>query len=1161
MDRNDLLGRIYESDITSPLLAKRGSFVVSDVLGTGLIFASIFKEKPGNYALICPNQYLAQKLYEFLLNFLNENDVVFFPSDELLRAEALSSSRELLSQRLYALHQLSGKEKKILVTHPSALLRFLPDPKRFKEETLHFKVGDSFDLSELKTKLMDLGYKAVSHVDKSLEFASRGDILDIYSVSYLDPIRLEFFGDEIESIRLFSSRSQESKAQLKEVYVLPATDIFLNDEELTSFAEKANERLAKDCALLKKEESEALKQNFSLALQDFIERNYRSELYRYYGYALGKANSVLSYFSPDLVFIVDKESCESSSSQLVKESVDYLQESFLKGLSLSRLGLYMGFEQAVPDLKKVVCSSSFATSSDSHEFLVHSINVPSRNLASVVPLIETYLSSNENVILCLPDAHQKATVISFLEDAKIPFEEVSGLSYPSKERLGISGANISEGFEIPSLRVAVLTSAELFGHRVVRSKFTARFKNSQLLRSYEDLNPGDYVVHETNGIGQFIDVTTLEIEGVHRDFLHIAYAGNETLYVPLEQFRLVRKYAGREGAAPRLSHLSSHEWKKQKSKIQERVSELAERLIALYGARAKERGFSFPPDDELQRQFEDEFAYPLTDDQQKAVDDIKGDMESSEIMDRLVCGDVGFGKTEIAFRAAFKAIDAGKQVAMLVPTTLLARQHYEVASNRFASFGIRLGLLSRMVSASEQKKVIDGLADGSVDFVIGTHRLLSKSIAFKDLGLLIVDEEQRFGVEQKEKIKELKNDVDVLTLSATPIPRTLQMSLVGIRPISEINTAPPGRMPIQTYVTPFKQDVADELVEKELVRGGQVFYLHNNVESIYAVAMRMGRRIPKAKIGVVHGQMDREESEEVMSQFYDGQINVLICTSIVENGIDVPNANMIIVEDADKFGLAQLYQIKGRVGRGNRIAYAYLMYKSQKNMNEDASKRLKAIQEFTELGSGYKIAQRDLMIRGAGDILGPEQAGFIDSVGLDLYLKMLNEAVEEKTKGIKPKERTPRKLFDIDAYIPKTYADSSDKIELYQELDDVTGKEGLETVIRKMKDVYGRLPEEVALLIQKKRIDILLDNVEFEAVEENQKSVDVYLASVFSSLDGMGYELFNALSGYLEIFRMSYLQKKLRLIITKREKWLDDLEHILNLIHDLAAKHGLKGNP
>ena len=1156
MSKDQLLDKIFESDLTSPLLHKKGSFVIDDTLGVGLLFAAIYKKKPGNYALISANQYSAQKLYEFLLNFLGEDEVIFFPSDELLRAEALSSSRELLSQRLYALGQCCQKGKKILVTHPSALLRFLPSKSRFEEETIRFKVGDSFDLPALKERLLNIGYQAAAHVDKSLQFASRGDILDIYSVSYLDPIRIEFFGDEIESIRLFSVRSQESKQSLEEAVVLPATDIFLNDEELCEFVTKVKEQIRRDKGILSPEVGQLLEQNVEIALGNFAEHNYQSDLYRYYGFALGTANSVLSYFQPDLIYVANKENFASATKQLLSESADYFQEVFLKGYCPSRLGQYMSFDQAVLGRKDVVYGTSFASGSDNYQFSLRGVNVPSRNIANIVPFVQGYLNSGNKVILSLNDPHQRATVLSFLSDASLECEELSGLEIP-EGGLGITATPISEGFEIPSLNLACLTSNELFGHRSVNTRFTGRFKNAQVLRSYEDLKPGDYVVHEYNGIGQFLGVKTIEIEGNHRDFLHIAYAGNESLYVPLEQFRLVRKYAGREGAAPKLSRLSSGEWTKRKAKIQERVNDLADRLIALYGTRAKTRGFSFPEDDELQKQFEDEFPYELTPDQQQAVDETKADMEKPEIMDRLICGDVGFGKTEIAFRAAFKAIDAGKQVAMLVPTTLLARQHFEVAQKRFSSFGIRLALLSRLVPKEIQKKTIEDLAEGKVDMVIGTHRLLSKTIEYKNLGLLIIDEEQRFGVEQKEKIKEMKKDVDVLTLSATPIPRTLQMSLVGIRPISEINTAPPSRMPIQTYVTPFKQSVADELVEKELARGGQVFYVHNNVESIYNVAVKMERRIPGAKIGVVHGQMDREESEGVMEKFYDGEINVLVCTSIVENGIDVPNANMIIVEDADKFGLAQLYQIKGRVGRGNRIAYAYLMYKPQKDMNEDAQKRLKAIQEFTELGSGYKIAQRDLMIRGAGDILGPEQAGFIDSVGLDLYLKMLNEAVEEKTKGVKPKERTPRKLFDIDAYIPKEYAQDADKIELYQAFDDISSQEELDNYVKKIKDVYGKMPKEVGLLVQKKRIDLLLDNPEFENIADNPNSVDVFLSNAFSSKDGLGYELFNALNCYLEIIRVSYLEKKLRLILRKREKWMDDLEKILRLVHQISLKHGI----
>ena len=722
-------------------------------------------------------------------------------------------------------------------------------------------------------------------------------------------------------------------------------------------------------------------------------------------------------------------------------------------------------------------------------------------------------------------------------------------------KLGITSKPISEGFEIPSLRIAYLSRAELFRNRAVSSRFVSRFKEATILRSYEELKPGDYVVHEYKGIGRFLDIQTIEVDGVHRDYLHIEYADKQFLYVPLEQFRLVRKYAGREGVAPKLSSLSGKDWDKKKAKIRQRINELADRLIALYGARIRNKGFCFPPDDDLQRQFEAEFPYPLTADQQKAVDEIKSDMESPEIMDRLLCGDVGFGKTEVAFRAIFKAISAGKQVALLCPTTLLCRQHFEVASERFASFGIHIAMFSRLVPDKQQDEDIARIKEGKIDLIIGTHRLLSKDFRFKDLGLLVIDEEQRFGVEQKERIKEMSEDVDVLTLSATPIPRTLQMSLVGIRPISEINTAPAARMPIQTYVTPFKKDVINELIERELARQGQVYYVYNRVETIYAIAHRIASDIPGAEVGVVHGQMDKEEVEEVMERFYEGQVNVLVCTTIVENGIDVPNANMVIVENADTFGLSQLYQIKGRVGRGNRIAYAYLTYRERKQMNEDAQKRLQAIQEFTELGSGYKIAQRDLMIRGAGDLLGPEQAGFIDSVGLDLYLKLLNEAVDERKTGVPllpPKEST---VFGIDAYIPGNYADEGDKLALYQELEDAKDELAVQQFAKKVRDIYGKLPKEVSLLIEKKKLDILSDFEEFGELKEYPNRLDIPLKDCFSRISGIGTRLFDALVPYLETTKVSFVSKKLVLSVFKKKDWLGIAYKVMKATHKVYVTH------
>ena len=1146
----DLFDGISELGIASPLLARKGRFVVDETFGAGLLFAEIFKQKPANYALIASNQYLGQKLYEFLLNFLSEDEVVFFPSDELLRAQSLASSRDLLAERLYALNRLQGPKKKILVTHPSALLRFLPDPARFKEETIEFKVGKELDLKRLKSRLVDLGYEAVNKVEHTLQFASRGDILDIYSVSYLDPIRIEFFGDEIESIRLFDVKTQQSKMTADSVVVLPASDMFLSDEELGPFVDRLKERLALDLKELGPAKADLLRQFVGEDIERIENREYRGELYRYFGYGLNKGFSVLDYQKPELVFVCNEEQFKTATDQLEEEANRYFTELFLDGRTLSHLEQYQRVDAVLRAPYRVMGAKPFSSDSKDIVFLPRSVTITGRNVSAIVPTVMSYSSVNDKVILALPEPQQRKLILSLLEEAGIQYEETEELNYP-KGKIGVTSFALSSGFEVPSLKVAYLSGNELLGRRSGNSRFSSRFQDATILHSFEDLRPGDFVVHEYNGIGQFIDIKTMLVDGVHRDYLHIAYAGNEKLYVPLEQFRLVRKYTGREGAVPKLSHLNSGEWTKKKASIKKRVNELADRLVALYGERMKIEGFAFPPDDELQEQFESEFAYELTPDQKSALDEIKADMEKPEIMDRLLCGDVGFGKTEVAFRAAFKAISAGKQVAILCPTTLLARQHYELAVRRFSTFGVRIAVFSRLVPLTEQKRTIESLAKGEVDLVVGTHRLLSKLITFKDLGLLIVDEEQRFGVAQKETIKELKTSVDVLTLSATPIPRTLQMSLVGIRPLSQINTAPRSRMPIQTYVIPFKEDVVDELIERELSRHGQVFYVHNKVATIYAKASKMAARIPSAEIGVVHGQMEKEQIEDVMERFYDGQIDILICTSIVENGIDIPNANLIIVENADTFGLSQLYQIKGRVGRGDRIAYAYLTYNAYKEMGEDGAKRLKAIQEFTELGSGYKIAQRDLMIRGAGDILGPEQAGFIDSIGLDLYLKMLNEAFTAKKTGTEIEPPAPKKLFELDAYIPPEFASKSDKIEFYHELEAIKTQEELVAFKRKVRDIYGKLPPEVELLFQKKRIDILGEREEFAAIEENGDFVDLILTPEFTKIDGIGLDLFNALGQYLGKIKPTFMGKQLQLRLQKKDKWVDDLEAVMKAVDKL----------
>ena len=577
--------------------------------------------------------------------------------------------------------------------------------------------------------------------------------------------------------------------------------------------------------------------------------------------------------------------------------------------------------------------------------------------------------------------------------------------------------------------------------------------------------------------------------------------------------------------------------------------------MQLYVERSKIKGFAFQEDDEFQKAFEDEFDYELTRDQQRALDEIKKDMEAPIPMDRLLCGDVGFGKTEVAFRAAFKAILSGKQVAILCPTTLLARQHYELALKRFANFDVNIAVFSRLVPNKDQKKYEKEIKEGKAHLIIGTHRLLSKNIHFKELGLLIIDEEQRFGVEQKERIKELKNDIDVLTLTATPIPRTLQISLVGVRSMSKIDTPPQDRMPIQTYVTPFRMDVVKELIERELGRNGQVFFLHNNISTLYTRVSLLQKMMPNVSFGVAHGKMDRDDIEDVMMRFYEGQIDVLVSTSIIENGIDVPNANMIIVEDSDNYGLAQLYQIKGRVGRSNRIAYAYLMYSEYKVLNEKAQKRLKALQDFTELGSGYKIAQRDLMIRGAGDILGPEQAGFIDSIGLDMYIKLLNEAIKEKMEGeIQVEEEPVITTLNVDAYIPNSYAKEGDKIELYQEIMHAPSLEQLYAIKEKTRDIYGRLPDEVDMLFTKRSIDLLVREARVLKLEDKPRYVEINLGDDYINIRGIGNILFESLIPFLSNVKISYANNIFKIQLFKSKKWISELEGILKSLLEIQ-KH------
>ena len=1146
-----------KTDMSTPsLLKKKGHFVVDDSIGISLLTALNYYENKSNYLLITSNLYKAQSIYSKLCSFVPQKDVLLFPADELIRAEMLAQTKEMVATRLYTLNELLNGHGKIVVANLASATRFLPNPDVFKTLTIDFEVGGHYDISKIKKQLIKAGYLLVNKIDQSLQFASRGDIIDIFSVNYDKPIRIEFFDDEIESIRFFEISTQISVKSLQKVTILPASDIILSDEEITKCGNKILDRLEKDQEHLDQGTFEKLRDETTNDVSNILEGNINERLYKYYGLIQSYHFSIFDYCKDFISIFVDEQSIDNSYQILSNESFNYLNELHESGRLISHLQMYQDINSL--STGKTVRTSTLASSADDEIFNVRTVPFQANKFSDAINIIHTYLNENYSICICLANHEHASLITKQLNELVIPYELTHDFELPEKTNIGISLTNLESGFVLPDSKIVFLTSKELFNEKVRVSRFDSRFKEGTILKSYEDLEPGDYVVHEYQGIGQFIELQTLEVDGTHRDYLKIAYHGGEILYVPLSQFQLVRKYIGKEGSAPRLSHLHTKDWENTKKKIKERVNDLANRLMNLYIERNKVKGFAFQKDDEFQKQFEDSFEYELTPDQATALEAIKKDMESPHPMDRLLCGDVGFGKTELAFRAAFKAILSGKQVAILCPTTLLARQHYELALQRFLPFDVNIAVFSRLVPEKQQQEFLKQVASGKAHLIIGTHRLLSKDINFKDLGLLIVDEEQRFGVEQKEKIKELKTNIDVLSLSATPIPRTLQISLLGVRSMSIINTAPKERIPIQTYVTPFDLDIAKELIERELGRNGQVFYMHNNISSLYLRANRLEKMLPGVRIGVAHGQMSREEIEEAMIKFYNGEIQVLVCTSIVENGIDVPNANMIIVEDSDKYGLSQLYQIKGRVGRSDKIAYAYLMYNKYKQLNEKAQKRLKALQDFTELGSGYKIAQRDLMIRGAGDILGPEQAGFIDSIGLDMYIKLLNEAVQDKMNPHEENQIGANPELSLDAYIPKEYASDSDKIGLYQEILMAPSLEDLASLKDKTKDIYGELPDEVDKLFVKRTIDLLVRECQVENLSEVYQKVEIVLGDSYLKIRGIGNILFEAMIPYLNFIKVSYTNNKFKIYITKRKTWIDDLENILRTLTNIIKGNKIK---
>ncbi len=1132
----------------SLLNCKEGKFSAEDSLSLALSVSASYLTKARNIVIVAPNLYSAQTLYEQIEAFLGKDDVLFYPFDEVIRIDQTSSSKEMLSQRLYVMNECLKDKTHVLITHLSASSRFIPNPELYKKNILLLEKGKQYNLTTLLEKLYFLNFIRVSKVDQPLQFALRGDILDIYPINEEHPFRIEFFDDEIESIRVFDITTQQSiKNDIDKVEIFPSTELLFEKENFNDLKNNVLNELNLEVKELNLEKKRLLSNRVEMDLARISEEGFDDNLYPYFNFTNSKKNTILDYVNIDSLIYYNYDKFLNCYNFYNDELKVYFNELFNNGLFLKNVQYFYPFEYFLN--KKSIKIISYSENDNDLLLPLRGIVYNATNILKSIELINEYLNNSKEVLVCM-DIRGLKVFEDFLKNENIEYR-YSKNGETEKDIISLYEFDFKEGFELVDQNIVVLTKREILGYKSYSSRYVARYKKAEVLSSYEDLMPGDYIVHEEHGIGRFEEITTLTFEDEKKDYLKIRYAGEEVLYVPLESFYLVRKFVGKEGAVPKISRLGGSDWKKTKKKIKDKIDNIAERLISIYAERETTNGFSFVEDDEIQQEFENAFPYPLTQDQIRCVSEIKKDMLLKTPMDRLLCGDVGFGKTEVAFRAAFKAILSDKQVAFLCPTTILAKQHYDVAITRFASFGVKIAIFSRFIPLSVQKKQIEQIKNNEINLIIGTHRILSKDIQIPNLGLLIVDEEQRFGVEHKERIKEMSKNIDVLTLTATPIPRTLQMSLIGIRKLSTIDSAPLNRMPIQTYVMPYQEQFALQVIERELSREGQVFYLHNRVSTIYNKAKKIQSKIKNAVVGVVHGKMDKDDIDEIMNAYYQGKINVLVCTSIIETGLDVPNANTMIIEDADTFGLSQLYQIKGRVGRSSRVAYAYLFYNENKDLNDTAEKRLKAIREFTELGSGYKIAQRDLNIRGAGDILGSEQSGFVDTIGMNMYLKIVKEVMDEK-KGEVKKDHIIKSLpLSVSGYIPPKYADNSDKIQIYQQIQDTNTIGSLELLRRRIRDIYGRLPKEVEELLRKRKIDILADSPLIESVKEGS-DVTITLSKMFNNISKSALKLSNALLSIRDYVNIRLSDGLFVIHLIKDKTLLKNLEIIMENVINIG---------
>lgn len=1001
---------------------------------------------------------------------------IYYPAKDFIFYSADVHGNQLAGERLRCIQKIiaaqDNKTNITVITTIDGCVDMLMPMQRYRDNIIHFKNSDIIDTEKLISKLVGIGYTRVPMIDGQGQFAVRGGIIDIFSYTDETPVRIELWDDEIDSIRFFDVESQRSVEKIQTYDVFPATEWILSEDEIDAGFEKVKDEVEKQLVTLGNDKKKKTQQEMDAcnrlrhAYADFERtRDYSKFILSF----TDEIEGFTDYFPKDeTVFVLDEPDRIMERMELISYEYEESMKNRLEGgyvvasqtklmrpiaevyknMQSSRLMLLSSLDYKPKMLKPAdylrIDARSISSYNNSFEYLADDIN--------------KYKRTGYRVVLVCNSRTRAARIVADLE-------ELGTQSYFSEDydkeimpgTVMVTYGNIHRGFEYPLIGFVIITENDIFTSRT-RKKQKKKYEGRSIA-GFNELNVGDYVVHEMHGLGVYKGIEKITVEGVEKDYIKIEYAGNSNLYVLATQLDRLQKYAASDTEKkPKLNKLGSVEWNKTKAKVHGAVEEIAKDLVELYSIRQNQKGYAFGPDTVWQKEFEEMFPYEETDDQLNAIADTKADMESTRIMDRLICGDVGYGKTEVAIRAAFKAVQEGKQVAYLVPTTILAQQHFNTFEQRMKNFPLKVAQLSSFRTNKEIKETLADLKKGFVDVVIGTHRLLSKDVEFKDLGLLIIDEEQRFGVAHKEKIKKLKNNIDVLTLSATPIPRTLHMSLVGIRDMSVLEEPPVDRVPIQTFVTEHNDEMIREAINRELARGGQVYYVYNRVRSIDEAAAHIQELVPQANVAFAHGQMEKRELEKIMVDFINGDIDVLISTTIIETGMDISNVNTMIIEDADKFGLSQLYQLRGRVGRSNRTAYAFLLYRRDRMLTEVAEKRLSAIREFSDFGSGFKIAMKDLEIRGAGNVLGKSQHGHMAAVGYDLYCKMLNEAVND-LKGIKNEYSFETNVdLSVDAYIPSTYIKSEyQKLDIYKRIAAIESEEELSDMKDELVDRYGSL--------------------------------------------------------------------------------------------------------